>query len=249
MVAKSSRGSSTFDLFRSFLGTALASRLRAAPIRYFSATIEGLEHLPSQGGALLVGNHAMTGLDGVVLGALVRESTGRDVRFLGERNLWRVPLLGRALDAVGAVPGERDTAVRLLRDGEVCGVYPGGIDDSWKLASERYRLQWGERRGFARVAIAAGVPIVPVVGLGIDEMYDVVARERWVGRRLLGHARYDLPLALGWKGTPIPRPVPQRYVVLPPIDTRGDAERAEDVDRVRDAAFEALEGELAKARG
>lgn len=214
-------------------------------IRYFHATLEGVEHLPARGGALLVGNHAMMGLDGVVLGALVLHQADRRVRFLGERNLWRIPLLGPVLDALGAVPGEREVAVKMLQDGELVGVYPGGIDDSWKITdTHRYRLQWGDRRGFAKVAMLAGVPILPVAAHGIDGMYDVVARERWVGRALLGSSRYDLPLALGWKGTPIPKPVRQRYVVLPPIDTSGDPEDPAAVERVRAATFAALDEEL-----
>ncbi len=218
-------------------------------IRYFYATLEGIEHLPAEGGALLVGNHAMMGLDGVVLGALVLDRLDRRVRFLGERNLWRIPGVRSLLDAAGALPGEPGAATRLLRAGEVCGVYPGGIDDSWKLTkTERYRLQWGDRRGFARVAMEARVPIVPVAAFGIDEMYDVVAKERWVGRRVLGHARYDLPLALGWKGTLVPRRHPQRYVMLPPIATDGDAAHPEDVERVRHATFAALDAQLAQAR-
>ena len=217
-------------------------------IGYFHATLEGTGHVPA-GGALLVGNHAMLGLDGVVLGALMLDQLGRRVRFLGERNLWRIPGLRNLLDAAGAIPGTPGAAVKLLREGEICGVYPGGIDDSWKLTTtQRYRLQWGDRRGFARVAMQAGVPIVPVAAFGIDEMYDVVARERWVGRRVLGSARYDLPLALGWRGTFLPKRVPQRYLMLPPIAPDGDAERPEDVERVRKATFDALEAELAKVR-
>lgn len=218
------------------------------PIRYFSATLENAAGIPGAGGALLVGNHAMYGLDGVVLGALVLRETKRPVRFLAERNLFRIPLLREVLRASGVVPGARDTAVALLRKGNVVGVYPGGIDDSWKLSSQRYQLQWGDRAGFAHVAMEAGVPIVPVAGFGIDEMYEVVAREPFIGRRLLGSRRYDIPLALGRFGTPIPRRVPQRYVVLPPIDTAGDPSRPDDRERVRLATFAALDDALARAR-
>lgn len=236
---------STFAFVRGLAQTALGRTLREGPIRYFDATMDHADRLPATGGALLVGNHAMTGLDGFVLGALVGKETGRYVRFLGERNLWRIPLLGPVLDALGAVPGEREVAVKMLQEGELVGVYPGGIDDSWKITdTHRYRLQWGDRRGFAKVAMAAGVPILPVAAHGIDGMYDVVARERWVGRRLLGSSRYDLPLALGWKGTPIPKPVRQRFVVLPAIDTHGDPEDPAAVERVRAATFAALDEEL-----
>jgi 1-acyl-sn-glycerol-3-phosphate acyltransferase len=217
-------------------------------LSYFDTTVEGIEHLPP-GGALLVGNHAMFGIDGIVLGALALDRIGRRIRFLGERNLWRIPGLRSLLDAAGAIPGAPGKAVELLRSGELCGVYPGGIDDSWKLTTtDRYRLQWGTRSGFVKVAMEAGVPIVPVAASGIDEMYDVVAKERWIGRRVLGSPRYDIPLALGWMGTILPRRVALHYRFLPPIATQGDRSRPEDVERVRKATFDALDAELAKLR-
>jgi 1-acyl-sn-glycerol-3-phosphate acyltransferase len=213
--------------------------LAELPARYFSATLEGAEHIPRSGGALLVGNHAMLGLDAFVLHAVVLRDVGRYVRFLGEKNLWRIPGLGPLLDRVGSVAGEPEAAVAMLEAGDLVGVYPGGVDDSFKTAAERYQLQWGARNGFAKVAIRANVPIVPVAGLGIDEMYDVLAREPWLGRRLFGGARYDLPVALGAFGTPVPHRVPIRFVALPPVRTADG-----DVERVRAATHDALDAAL-----
>jgi len=237
------------DRVRALGRTAIGRKLRDLPIEYFHASMEGAHRIPREGGALLVGNHAMSGIDGVVLGALVPRETGRYVRFLGERNLWRIPIVRNLLDAVGAVPGAPETAVELLRAGELVGVYPGGIDDSWKLTTtDKYRLQWGSRSGFARVAMRARVPIVPIAALGIDEMYDVVAREKIVGRTILGSPRYDLPIVLGAFGTLIPKRVPQRYLVQEPVDTSGDPDDASAVERVRSATFEAIDRVLQRAR-
>ncbi len=222
---------------------------RGALRRWFRADLVGAEHLPRDGAALLVGNHAMYGLDGIVLGALVREATGRYVRFLGDRNLWRIPVLRGLLTALGAQPGEPQGAQHLLEAGELVGVYPGGALDSFKVTPrERYRLQWRERAGFARVAMRAGVPIVPVAGLGIDEMYTVLGRERLLGRRLFGSPNYDIPIAFGAYGTPLPRRVPLRFEVLPAIDTAGDPDDPADLRRVREATRLALSARLDRYR-
>ncbi|HKU44279.1 MAG TPA: lysophospholipid acyltransferase family protein [Polyangiales bacterium] len=234
---------------RSALTTETGHKALASIARYFHATLEQKQHLPRQGPGLIVSNHALLALDSIVLGALIVRDLGRFPRFLADRMLWKVPGLQQVLCAIGALPGDPQAAVQLLRAGELVIVYPGGVDDSLKSSRERYRLQWKNRAGFARVAMTAGVPILPVVGLGIDEMYRVFGREHFLGRRIFGSPRYDLPLAVGAFGTWLPKRATQRYIALPPIDTRGDPERREDVERVRNATFDALEAQLRVARG
>jgi len=215
---------------------------------YFSATFEGREHIPRQGAALLVSNHALFALDSLVLGSLIVREIGRYPRFLADRALWKVPGLRQVIRAMGGLPGDPRAADVLLRDGELVVVYPGGVDDSLKDNSQRYHLMWKKRAGFARVAMTAKVPIIPVAGLGIDDMYTVVWRERWLGRRVFGSERYDLPLPAGAFGTVLPRPVEQHYLVLPPIDTSGDPNSETDVERVRSATYEAIESQLRRYR-
>jgi 1-acyl-sn-glycerol-3-phosphate acyltransferase len=208
------------------------------------ATLRGEHNLPRQGGALLVGNHAFGGVDAFALTALLIVHTRRVPRFLGERNLWRIPGLSVLLDAAGAIPGAPDTATRLLEQGELVIVYPGGIDDSFKLTREAYTLKWGARAGFARVAMRAGVPIVPVPATGIDELFVVNRREHRIGRWFGGSERYDVPVPENL----IPRPVPLEYHVLEAIDTSGDPGDEAAVERVRRATVEAMESVLGPYR-
>jgi 1-acyl-sn-glycerol-3-phosphate acyltransferase len=233
---------------RSFLKGSPGRRVLSLVIDYFHATLEGQEHIPRHGGALIVSNHALFALDTGVLGALIVRDIGRNPRFLADRMLWKIPGFRQAITAIGALPGEPQAAEELLRRGELVVVYPGGVDDSLKLSHERYQLKWKERAGFARVAIAAKVPIIPVVGLGIDEMYSVVGHERFIGRRVFGGERYDLPIAFGALGTVLPRRAKQTYVALPPVDTTGDPKSKTDVERVRRATRDALEAHLSAAR-
>ena len=224
--------------------TLLGKRMLQALARRFSATLVDGHRLPRSGGALLVGNHSLLGLDSFPLAALVTLETGRVVRFLGDRNLFRLPGLAHVLRGVGAVSGEPARAVELLRAGELACVYPGGVDDSFKLSSEAYRLQWGARAGFVKVAMRAGVPIVPIAATGIDELFVVHAREHRIGRALLGSSRYDVPIP----ETLVPASVPLAYHVLPAIDARGDAESPAEVAAVRDRVLEAMESVLAPYR-
>lgn len=215
-------------------------RLARAVARRFHAEIHGEEHVPREGPVLLVGNHAIYGIDAVPLAALLALRTGRVPRFLGERSLWKVPLLSPVLDALGIVLGEPDAAVELLGRGELVCVYPGGVLDSFKLSSEAYTLKWKDRAGFARVAMRAGAPIVPFAGTGVDELFDVHKREACIGRRWLGSERYDFPIP----DNLIPHPVPLDYYLLPPIDTSGNVDNPRDVERVRKETHDAIDGVL-----
>ncbi len=226
--------------YERFVASAQGTATARAIVSRFRATLHGADGIPAVGGALLVGNHTLFGIDSFILGALMALETRRSMSWLAERNLFRIPTIGLALRYVGAVPGTPDDAVRLLRAGHLVGVYPGGVDDSFKLASERYVLKWGERAGFARVAIAAGVPIVPIAATGVDDLFEVRSRETWLGRRLMGSARYDFPLPANL----IPRNVPLDYHVLPSIETSGSVDHAAHVETVRTRTVEALESVL-----
>ena len=206
--------------------------------------MKGGHLLPRTGPALIVGNHSFLGMDSGPLAALVLLHSGRIPRFLGERNLWRVPGLAQALTAVGAVPGERSTAESLLQAGELVAVYPGGVDDSFKLSRDAYVLQWGDRVGFAMVALRAGVPIVPIAATGVDELFPIERKESVLGRRMLGSSRYDIPMP----DTLVPRRVPLVYHVLPPIPPSGDADDPLAVARLRDATAAALDSVLGPYR-
>ena len=233
---------------RSFLLSPKGSALLRSIAGYFRATLEGHEHIPRQGPALIVSNHALFALDSAVLGALLVEHVGRFPRFLADRALWKLPGLRGVIRAIGGLPGDPRSADVLLRSGELVIVYPGGVDDSLKHNWQHHRLMWKKRAGFARVAMTAGVPIIPIVGLGIDDMYRVIWREHYLGRRIFGSERYDLPVPIGALGTILPRRAQQHYEVLPPIDTSGDPTSEADIERVRSATYNAIETRLRKFR-
>lgn len=210
----------------------------------FRATLHDGDRIPRRGPALLVGNHALLGLDSVALTAVMVAGGYRVPRFLAEKNLYRLPGVASLLGAVGAIPGRPDEAVELLDQGELVCVYPGGADDSFKLSTEAYTLKWGERAGFARVALRARAPIVPIAATGVDELFEVSRRESVLGRLFTGSARYDLPVPESL----LPRRVPLDYFVLPPIVPEGDPGDAEAVALLRQRTFDALESVLSRYR-
>ena len=92
------------------IGTAPAAMLYRALVRFlglvartFYRRIEvvGLEHVPARGGVIFAGNHPNALIDGLVL---ISQAGRAPVHFLGNAKLWRIPLLARLLDMLGAVP-------------------------------------------------------------------------------------------------------------------------------------------------
>jgi 1-acyl-sn-glycerol-3-phosphate acyltransferase len=230
----------TASFFRIFAASDTGARFARTIADRFAATLHDGDHLPRRGPALIVGNHALLGLDSVALTAVLVAAGHRPPRFLAEKNLFRFPGVRAALAALGAIPGAPDEAVALLEAGELVCVYPGGVDDSFKTSAEAYTLKWGDRAGFARVALRAEAPIVPIAATGVDDLFEVPKREGILGRRLLGSPRYDLPLPESL----VPRRVPLDYFVLPPIVPAGDAADPKAVARLRKATHDALESVL-----
>src|SRR5262245_59123736 len=148
--------------FHLFAGSDSGARVARAVAERCRAVLHDGDHIPRRGPALLVGNHAVLALDSFALTAVLVAAGHRVPRFLAEKNFYRFPGGRAVLDAVGAIPGRPDEAVELLERGELVCVYPGGTDDSFKLRAEAYTLKWGERAGFAKVALRARAPIIPI---------------------------------------------------------------------------------------
>ena len=194
-------------------------------LAYLKPELHHAERIPA-GGALLVGNHALMGIDSFALYPLLVKHTGRRPRGLADRALWRLPPLGRGLERMGAVQGAPDAAEKLLRAGEMVLVYPGGGPESFKPPADHYKLLWQDRLGFIRVALRAQVPIVPIMAAGTDHAYRYLFRDRWIARRLAGGPRYDFPVSLGLGVLPLPGKF--TYHVGEPIAPPGGPELADD---------------------
>jgi 1-acyl-sn-glycerol-3-phosphate acyltransferase len=196
----------------------------------------GMGNLPADG-SLLVGNHTIYGfLDLPFMMAEVWTRRRVLVRGLGEHAHYAVPVWRDLLGACGMVRGTRDNVRALMRDHQTILVFPGGSREVFKRRGQQYQLLWGERMGFARLAIEHGYPIVPCAAVGADDMLDVIvdvntpvyAQVARLSKKLTG-----LPLPPVVRGvglTPIPRPERLYFWFGEPIDTTGFAGHDDDTD-------------------
>jgi 1-acyl-sn-glycerol-3-phosphate acyltransferase len=157
---------------------------------WFRVEWDGLEHIPSQGGALLVSNHAgLMPVDGAVIVAGVQEELGRSVYSLAHHGFFQFPFIGSLIAKGGGVVGHPENAQRLLReDKSLVLVFPEGAKGPTKPPGEKHRLQRFGRGGFVETAMRAGVPIVPIALMGTEDATPTLASFHINGQ--------DVPLTL-----------------------------------------------------
>ena len=132
---------------------------------------EGKENLPQAGGYVLAANHT-SNLDPWPLGLPLWPK--HFLRFMAKSELYWWPL-GSLISAGGAFPvrrGERDveaikTATDLVREGHVVAMFPHGTRQRKGIAK---RFQPQSHTGAARIALQAGVPLVPAAIKGADRL-------------------------------------------------------------------------------
>jgi 1-acyl-sn-glycerol-3-phosphate acyltransferase len=211
--------------------------------------VRGLELIP-EGPALFVANHNggfYTG-DSYLFGAAVHRRRGLvDTPWAMTHDLG-IALLGRWLRPLGAVPAHPATAAQVLARGDKVLVYPGGDADGARSWFRRSRVVFDERVGFARLAVAQGVPVIPVAAAGAHSTALVL----WDGapvahllrtRRWLRLSRWPLMLSLPWGLTFLPSvpylPLPARITIavgMPLRFARSGPEAAADDEYVRACA-------------
>ena len=216
----------------------------AEPIlwNWFRPQVRGLDNIP-EGGALYVCNHSggfMTPDTWILAVALVRERGIEDVPYaLAHQVVIEAPVTNQMLTAMGGVAANPENAHRVFAAGRKVLVYPGGDLDAFRSSRDRNRVVFGPRRGYVRLALREGVPIIPVVSAGAHNGWWVLSDGRWLSRLLRTHRflRTDvLPITVSipWGltvGAPpyLPLPTSIFIEVLEPISfERSGAEAADD---------------------
>jgi 1-acyl-sn-glycerol-3-phosphate acyltransferase len=229
--ARSAPRRSDVDMWgRSERARAMARRL-FGPVydHWFRVEWEGLENIPTTGGALLVANHAgAVPPDAPVIMHGIETQLGRPVYGLADHLFREIPLVGVAWSRMGGVVAHPENAYRLLHDEkQLVLVFPEGTKGTGKHVRDRYQLQRFGRGGFAESAMRAGVPIIPIAVVGAEEAMPVVARLPRVARRA-GLPYFPVTanmLAFGPLGAVTYFPAKFRLRVLPPVRLNAPPQR------------------------
>ncbi|MEA2401399.1 MAG: hypothetical protein QOK00_1802 [Thermoleophilaceae bacterium] len=208
---------------------------------WFRVETEGIEHVPADGGALIVSNHsgALPPDAPMIMQAIRHEHPSpRPLHMLGEHWFKGYPGVSMLTAKLGLVAAHPANAQRLLHDeGGLVLVFPEGQKGSRKLYWQRYRLRRFGRGGFVRTAMRAGAPIVPVAVLGAEEAMPIFAHVPAL-QRLTGLIYFPVNHAFpqfGLAAALMYLPAKFKIRFLEPVDLSGYApEDAEDLALVQE---------------
>jgi 1-acyl-sn-glycerol-3-phosphate acyltransferase len=167
--------------------------------------------------------------------------------------LMAAPGIGTYFRKMGVLPAAPDSIASALAAGQDVALWPGGEVDSLRPWVKRDQAVLAGRTGFVRMAINAGVPIVPIATVGGPDSMPVV----FSGRRLAKALKLDqvfrlkmFPIALSapWGLGPailpeIPLPTKIRTAFQEPVELEHDPERANDDDYVK-AKYDEVQGSI-----
>jgi 1-acyl-sn-glycerol-3-phosphate acyltransferase len=214
---------------------------------YFRAEVRDLGNVPADRPVLLVGNHS----GGNVIVDTFIFSLAFSTYFGVERPFHQLahnlaiawPFAGEMLRKSGTMSASHEHAERALDAGAPVLVYPGGDWETHRPSWESGKVDFAGRKGFIRLALDAGVPIVPVVSIGGQETALFLSRGGGLAKalrldKLLRLKVLPISIAMPWGlnvgdfAGHIPLPAKITIEVLPPIDLEREFGPDPDVDEV-----------------
>jgi 1-acyl-sn-glycerol-3-phosphate acyltransferase len=226
-------------------------------LRYFDPDVRHIERIPETGPVLVVGNHSgviyMPDMWAAGLGVLRRRGIDAPAFGLSYDLLFTIPGVETVIRRLGAVPAGGQAAEAALRAGAAVIVYPGGDWEACRPWSDRNHVDFAGHKGFVRLALRAGVPVVPVVSHGAHHSVMVLTRGDGVARTL-GLSRVKVHVMPFLVGVPFgvapillpPVPLPTKVTVdfLEPLDWSADGPDAADDEKVVQGRYDEITGLL-----
>lgn len=223
---------------------------------WFRMEMDGWDELPDPP-VLLVGIHSGAPFvwDAWTIGAQWwrRFGESRPIHGTAHDLLMGLPGVGKYFRSMGVLPAAPDSMATALAEGHDVAIWPGGEVDSLRPWVDRDKAILAGRTGFVKLAIRAGVPIVPIATVGGADAMPVLIK----GDRLASMLRLDrylrlkvfpIAVSLPWGIAPaalpqIPLPAKIRTRLLPPITVDSDPARADDDDYVQQI-YDQVEGNI-----
>ena len=172
---------------------------------YHRYQVNGFEKIPKRGRGLIVTNHSLATYDLVLLGAAIMRQHQRTPIALGDRKLFVLPWMAKWMNRVGVVEGNQKNAEKALKNGNLVIVAPGGMREALRPSTQKRKLIWGKRKGFAHLAIRTQTPVILAACPKADDLYNVLPNP--LTKLMYKKLRLPFIMAKGWGPTLLPKPV------------------------------------------
>lgn len=180
--------------------------------RYLRVDVHGVEHVPKEGRGIVVSNHSgFSGFDALMIQNEIRRANNRTARLVAHK-LWFLGEPVKVLSTqMGLIEAGMNPCLEQLQREELLVLFPEGEAGNFKASYRRYRLQ-EFKRGFVRLAMVTGAPIIPTYVIGAEETHINISQLKFL-KPILGTV-VPIPLNI------IPLPVQWRIQFLPAIEMK-----------------------------
>jgi 1-acyl-sn-glycerol-3-phosphate acyltransferase len=223
---------------------------------WFRLEMEGWENVPKRN-ALLVGIHSGAPFvwDAWTVGVQWWRHFGEDRPLHGTAHdaLMAMPLIGRYFRSMGVLPAAPDSIATALAEGRDVALWPGGEVDSLRTWRDRDTANLAGRKGFVKIALQTGVPIVPIATVGGGDAMPVLIKGDKLAKRLrldkVARLKvFPIAISLPWGIAPaalpqLPLPAKIRTAFQEPIELDDDPARADD-DAYVNSVYDQVEGSI-----
>lgn len=200
---------------------------------YFRVKLEGGENLPKRGRALIVPNHSgVSGFDAMVLHHEITRACRRYPRVLTHHLWFLTKTTSIPAQRLGFIEATLENGMKCLNKNQLVVLFPEGEYGNFKPSSRAYQLQ-EFKRGFIRMALLTGSPVVPTLIIGAEETHVNLSRLKLT--KFLRGVILPLPLNM------IPLPSKWKIIFMEPVQFPYDASSADDRELVKELADELQE--------
>jgi 1-acyl-sn-glycerol-3-phosphate acyltransferase len=225
---------------------------------WFRGEVRDMERIPEEGPVLLVGNHSGGNItpDTIVFSLAFNTYFGVERPFYQlAHNLVLSSPVGPFLRKFGTVAASHENARRALDSDAAVLVYPGGDWEVNRPTWESNRIDFAGRKGFIKLALDAGVPIIPIVSVGGQETAIFLGHGDRLARllrldKLLRLKTLPVNLSLPWILNVgdflghLPLPAKITVQVMEPIDLRERYGPSPDIERIYEDVTRSMQDEL-----